>query len=149
MVYSWQTRLVPHMKMVYFKVHLFRKAFVIRYINITFIWSDCAVVLPVVNHPNQLVSHRHIHCMKTLNGTARVGTQLQTFCSEALFSILTTGGERKLLLCFHLGEGLKLTMCQSDSTECVVQKWKNQKTHMILCIVIYIYIKICCISFQD
>lgn len=79
------------MKTVYFKLHLFRKAFVIWYINITFTWNDCAMVLPGVSHPNQAVSHRCTHCMKTLNGTTRVGTaipQLQTFCSEALFSIV-------------------------------------------------------------
>lgn len=90
MVYGWQMCLVPHMKMVCFEVHLFRKAFVIRYINITFIWNDCAMVLPVVSHPNQPVSHRCIHCTRTLNGPTRVGTaisQLQTFCSEALFSM--------------------------------------------------------------
>lgn len=36
---------------------------------------------------------------------------------------LMTRGERKLLLRFQLGEGLKLIMCQSDS---ILSVWKVQ-----------------------
>lgn len=152
MVYSWQMRLVPHMKMVYFKLHFFRKAFVLRCINITFIWNDCGVTSCQSSQPASVSQMHSLYENTEQNNQSWpcYSTTPNILFRSTFFYDKSWPQEVKGNYCFHLGEGLKLIMCQSDSILWVKsagcfksENIKNiKKTTQFLCIVIYM--KICC-----